>query len=106
MGKNVLLLALIVLPLRYLFERIKLFQEPRQPAAEFYDISQKELDKLNQKTIVFGTDDYIEMMFHTDVYAAYRKIPSQDKCESLEKEGFEVLIYDNYQFIKKPPIMD
>ena len=98
MGKYALIIGLIGLPLRYLFERIKLFQEPPVASAELYQIPEATLSQLTDRTIVFGTDDYVEMMFHTDVYAAYRKVPDNDFIQSLKDDGYRVLIYDDFEF--------
>jgi 4-amino-4-deoxy-L-arabinose transferase-like glycosyltransferase len=95
---GILLIAMIVLPVRYMVERSKIFGGD-QLIAEFYTYSPQQLEVLDDKTIVFGTDDYVEMMFHTDVYAAYRKIPNADKMTELQAEGFKILILENKEFI-------
>ena len=99
---GILLFALIALPVRYMIERSKLFGG-NELIAEFYYLSDEQLAILDDKTIVFGTDDYVEMMFHTDVYAAYRKIPMDEKMIELEREGFEIYILDNRQFVPFNP---
>jgi 4-amino-4-deoxy-L-arabinose transferase len=98
LGKYVLIIGLIGLPIRYLAERIKLFQSIPSTSAEFYQIPNEKLNQLTNRTIVFGTDDYVEMMFHTNVYAAYRKVPDEAFIQSLKEDGFEVLIYDDFEF--------
>lgn len=99
---GILLVALIALPVRYMVERSKLFGG-RALQSEFYQYSDQQLAVLDNKTIVFGTDDYVEMMFHTDVYAAYRKIPSEEKMKALKSEGFTILIVENSVFIPFDP---
>lgn len=86
-----LMVALIALPVRYMIERTKFFGTNWE-ASEFYRLSDADRALLDEKTIVFGTDDYVEMMFHTDVHAAYRKIPHSSKIEELKKNGFQVYI--------------
>lgn len=99
---GILLTAMIVLPLRYMVERAKLFGGDQRIAA-FYYFSEEQLSILDEKTIVFGTDDYVEMMFHTDVHAAYRKIPDEAKMTDLQTQGFKILIVENQQFIPFAP---
>jgi len=79
---------------RYSVERTKLFGVDHE-LSEFYQLNPSELELLDDKTIVFGTDDYIEMMFHTEVYAAYRKVPNQAKINTLEQQGFSVYLMKN-----------
>lgn len=95
---GILLVAMIGLSVRYMVERTKLFGG-NQYIAEFYTYSPQMLAVLNDKTIIFGSDDYVEIMFHTDVYAAYRKIPGEEKMRELSNEGFQILILENKQFI-------
>ena len=99
---GILLTAMLVLPLRYMVERAKLFGGDQRIAAYYY-FSEEQLSILDEKTIVFGTDDYVEMMFHTDVHAAYRKIPDEAKMTDLQAQGFKVLIVENQQFIPFAP---
>jgi 4-amino-4-deoxy-L-arabinose transferase len=93
-----LLVALLVLPTIYMVDRVKLFGG-NELVMDFYKIPAAELDQLSDKTIVFGTDDYVEMMFHTDVYAAYRLIPSKLKMQALDEAGYAVLLLQNGHFI-------
>lgn len=73
-------------------ERTKFFKGEELIAA-FYSWPDEQKELLTSGTILFGTDDYIEIMFHTDVYASYRKIPSVQKMNELVAEGFIVLIH-------------
>lgn len=93
-----LLVLLPALALRYTSERMKLFKTPVIPKAVCYQMPDLEWEKLDENTIVFGTDDYVEIMFHTDVYAAYRKVPTLHTIDSLKNEGFKVLIYKELTF--------
>jgi 4-amino-4-deoxy-L-arabinose transferase len=95
---GILLVALIVLPVRYMVERSKLFGG-NELIAEFYYLNDEQLSALDDKTIVFGTSAYVEMMFHTDVYSAYKRIPTDEKMVELQEQGFKVLILENKQFI-------
>lgn len=95
---GILLVALIILPVIYMTDRAKLFVGAELKPA-FYQIPEAELNQLNKKTIVFGTDDYVEMMFHTSVYAAYRQIPSATEMEALQQEGYLVLVFQAGHFI-------
>lgn len=92
---NVILVVFsILLPLRYTIERAKIFGG-NELIPECYGFLDQAKEKFDDKTVVFGTDDYVELMFHTDVYAAYRKIPNSKKIKELRHEGFEVYIIEN-----------
>ncbi|WP_027418319.1 ArnT family glycosyltransferase [Crocinitomix catalasitica] len=92
------LLVLILLPWRYAIERTKMFGN-NEELTLFYKMEKTEWSRLNDKTIVFGTDDYIEMMFHTDVHAAYRKMPNLELYNELLADGFVLLTIDELKFI-------
>lgn len=95
----VLMVFIIGLPIRYGVERSKIFgKDPYVPL--FYTYSEDELSFLTEKTIVFGTDDYVEMMFHTNVYAAYRECPSTIELEKFLAQGYRVVIADNDHLIQ------
>jgi 4-amino-4-deoxy-L-arabinose transferase-like glycosyltransferase len=83
------ILLLVILPLRYTLERGKFFGN-NETEQVFYTLSQADKNLLNEKAIVFGTDDYIEMMFHSDVYAAYRQLPNKEEYDQLNRQGFKL----------------
>jgi len=89
--KAIVLIVLIGLPVRYTIERVKFFDE-NYKLAEFYGYSDQELGLITNRTLVFGTEDYIEIMFHTDCYAAYLAIPDQAKLQDYKHEGYTILI--------------
>lgn len=96
--RGVILITIPILSLRYTAERMKIFKTVEQPRAECYEWPESEWKKLDEETIVFGSDDYVEIMFHSDVYAAYRKVPAAAVIDSLENQGYQVLIYKDFQF--------
>lgn len=93
---GILLIGFIAFPLIYMVDRTKLFGG-NELVPKYYTLSDTELGKLNENAIVFGTDDYIEMMFHTEVYAAYRRIPSEKRMKELIDEGFILYILKGSQ---------
>lgn len=75
-------IVLIVLPLRYTFERVKPFDHRFQRAYT---------EKYDSKTIVFNDNYHIETMFFTECYAAYPYSPSPHVIDSLRESGFTVI---------------
>lgn len=94
------MLLLIALPVRYMIERSKLLSSNKNELIpEFYNYPEETRKDWNDKTIVFGTDDYIEIMFHTNVYAAYRQLPSQERFDELKEEGFGIVMLIEGEFV-------
>jgi len=98
----VLLILLIGLPFRYGIERAKLFTSETTTSL-FYQYSPEELTELTPRTIVFGSDDYIEIMFHTDVYAAYRERPSDEDLNRFLEEGYTIVLAEGNHLIPYKP---
>ncbi|MEO9544747.1 MAG: glycosyltransferase family 39 protein [Crocinitomicaceae bacterium] len=95
--------ALIALPIRYMTERLKLFQASPE-LSEFYQNKPQWEDQFTQKDVVFGLQENIDLMFYTDVHAAYQYLPSQETVLRLQKEGFSVVIYSNGSFFTRKPL--
>lgn len=85
---------MILLPIRYTIERVKFFDLPTT-STTFYAKPASYYEELDQSSIVFGTPDYVEMMFHTNVYAAYRRIPEQKLIDSLMQQDFKIYFWEN-----------
>lgn len=90
---NLILILLIALPIRYMIERVKPFQQNnRNPDWAI------ELRKLNDKNIangvLFNYDKPIEAMFYTNLIA-YPHIPDSNKIIDLIADGYKIIINDN-----------
>lgn len=90
---NLILFLLIALPIRYMIERVKPFeQSDRNP------LWATELRKLNERNISKGVllnyDKPIEAMFYTRL-TAYSDIPDSNKITDLIKEGYTIIINDD-----------
>ena len=90
---NMILFLFIALPIRYMIERVKPFDQiNRNPAWT------SELRKLNDKNIIKGVllnyDKPIEAMFYTNL-TAYTYIPDRNKISEMMTEGYTVIINDD-----------
>jgi len=90
---KLILVLLIALPVRYMIERVKPFnQDNRNPAWA------TDLRKLNErkisKGVLFNYDRPIEAMFYTSL-TAYPNIPDRNKLSGLIAEGYTVIINDD-----------
>ena len=101
-GRLILLILLIGLPFRYGVERAKIFGI-KPTASVFYSYSSEDLAILTSKTIVFGSDDYIEIMFHTDVYAAYRERPSEADLRQFIEDGYSIVLAEGNHLVPFNP---
>ncbi len=94
--KPLLLIALAVLPLRLLVERMRLFEEQKEPTAFYQNINAYK-QQLNSNDLVFGLEEHIELMFYTDVYAAYRDVPADSVLRDFEADGYDVYLMRDYE---------
>lgn len=87
---SVICLLLILLPVRYSFERIKFFSDNDRNPEWVKSTKKFGMDHTGEKGILFNSSYPIETMFYTD-FEAYSFIPEQSIIDSLKKEGY--LIY-------------
>jgi 4-amino-4-deoxy-L-arabinose transferase-like glycosyltransferase len=90
---NLILILLIALPVRYMIERVKPFQQNnRNPdwAIELRKLNDKDIDK----GILFNYDKPIEAMFYTNLIA-YPHIPDSNTIIGLIAEGYTIIMNDN-----------
>ena len=90
--------ALFLLPVRYMAERTKLFQEEKELSA-FYQNPSNWKDQFTENDVVFGLPENIDLMFFTEVGAAYKYIPNEKAILKLQKDGYQVVIYSEGEFI-------
>ena len=92
-GIQFLTIALLIgLPIRYATERMKFFY-PKEELSDFYVYREVWEDKFNSKDVVFGIPQNIELMFYTDVRAAYPWFPTPDESADLQRAGFDIYFY-------------
>ncbi len=90
---NLVLFLLIALPVRYMIERVKPFeQNNRNPdwAIELRKLNDKEI----AKGVLFNYDKPIEAMFYTNL-TAYPYIPDKNKITDLIADGYTIIINDD-----------
>lgn len=90
LGINGIAILLVLLPLRYAFERIKPFdhRERKQEWAMYLRTLDNQIPTEN--AILFNTDRPIETMFYTKLVAAYPGIPDEATIERLKREGYDL----------------
>ena len=76
---NTLLFLLLVLPVRYTFERLKVFEEREKYPEWVREFKAMDLDP---NAVVFNVERPIEMMFYTDC-TAYKNVPSEKLSKNL-----------------------
>ena len=93
----VLVVLLFALPLRYSVERIKPFRDRSADFTWMEDISQLKKSHANlNKTLIFNTERYIEVMFYTYCIAYPFGVDSEQKNHLIE-EGY--LVYDDLESV-------
>ena len=52
---------------------------------------------ISKEYIIFNCrqEDNVPIMFFNDIVAAYNKIPSQETCINLKRDGYKIAIFDN-----------
>ncbi len=90
---NLALILLIALPIRYMIERVKPFQQNNRNPDWAIDL-RKLNDKEITKGVLFNYDKPIEAMFYTNL-TAYQNIPDRNKITELVNDGYSVIINDD-----------
>ncbi len=90
---NLILVLLIALPIRYMIERVKPFEQSNRNPAWVVDL-RKLNDKNISKGVLLNYDKPIEAMFYTDL-TAYTYIPDRDTIANMINDGYTVIINDD-----------
>ncbi|MBI3133486.1 MAG: glycosyltransferase family 39 protein [Bacteroidetes bacterium] len=87
----ILIIALLVLPIRFSIERTKLF-ELRETRVAWKDqlLSLNSLPYDTETTLIFGVEQYIDAMFYTD-YTVYPKLPDSVSIQKLHAANYTLL---------------
>lgn len=86
-------ILLIVLPIRYSLERLKLF-ENRDRNTSWAQQLKVFKAVLPSNGVLFNTAHPIECMFYTDVLAAYSFPPDQVTIEKLSNLGYRIYLME------------
>ncbi len=90
---NLVLFLFIALPVRYMIERVKPFEQQNRNPDWVIDL-RKLNDRNISKGVLFNYDKPIEAMFYTNL-TAYQNIPDKSKIADLVAEGYHVIINDD-----------
>ncbi|MBK7130042.1 MAG: glycosyltransferase family 39 protein [Crocinitomicaceae bacterium] len=88
---SILVFALFALPFRFSTERIKPFEDLSSNDTDFYNDVSSFQNKYKAGDIISGTPYYIELMYFTDVTAAYAFELDSTEILSLQKRGFSII---------------
>lgn len=50
--------------------------------------------QFDNKTVLFNTKDYVEVMFYTNL-VAYQRIPTETEVEKIKEKGYTIAIINN-----------
>jgi 4-amino-4-deoxy-L-arabinose transferase-like glycosyltransferase len=99
-----LLIGLIVLPARYLFEPAGALERRERSPAAFRELRELESRLQLPDAVIFNMPMPIEAMFYSP-YTAYRQMPSDDQVRALTAQGRAVVIYEQggtFRLIQAP----
>ncbi|MFZ1705383.1 MAG: glycosyltransferase family 39 protein [Saprospiraceae bacterium] len=94
---NTIAILLILLPIRYSYERIKPFSNVVRTHEWIKKIQHIEIENNERKMVIFNFKHAIEAMFYTDMIV-YEKIPDKTTLIEIINKGYKVYI-DNWQHI-------
>lgn len=83
--------ALFALPIRFSMERIKPFEHSLSANPDFYSKVSSFQNQYKAGDIISGTPYYIELMYFTDVTAAYAFELDSIEILSLQEQGFRII---------------
>ncbi|HNQ61967.1 MAG TPA: glycosyltransferase family 39 protein [Bacteroidia bacterium] len=86
---KLIILALVVLPIRYTIERLKPLESKNRIPENI--IALKKISNVYNNAIMFNYDDPISAMFYTNM-TVYSFIPDQQTIDSLKNNGYKILI--------------
>jgi 4-amino-4-deoxy-L-arabinose transferase len=97
--KYVVLWLLIILPIRFMIERIKPFDRlDKNPgwATELRNLNQQIPEK---KVVIFNSERPIETMFYTN-FTAYSGAPDSSTMQAFTSKGYTAYIYKSNKITK------
>jgi 4-amino-4-deoxy-L-arabinose transferase-like glycosyltransferase len=93
--RHILIYAIIILTIRYAYERVTPFPTENyykqcKNAQSIKDLS-KTLSK-TEKNVIFGVENYVACMFYHEGTIAYPFVPKQAVLDSLRKEKYHIIV--------------
>lgn len=89
---KLVLILLLILPLRFVIERIKPLGVSKPRVEQTAQIKSRTQALKGKKTVIFGVEIPIEIMFYTDAHAFQRNPKNKDNVMGLTKQGYTVYI--------------
>jgi hypothetical protein len=89
---SLVMILLILLPVRYMVERVKPFENKNRNPQWVKDLRKLKEAKTG-KSILLNCENPVETMFYAGI-TAYPHLPGKEAVESLVTSGFRVLIQD------------
>jgi len=90
--KYITLVLLIVLPIRYFFERVKPFTNLDRTPKWAIELKQMN-NKYDNKSVFFNFEHSIEGMYYTN-YIFYSRIPNKSEIDYLKSKGYKIVMND------------
>jgi 4-amino-4-deoxy-L-arabinose transferase-like glycosyltransferase len=96
---NLAIIALVFLPIRYSFERIKPLETKPRTIAWAEEIKALKKLKGDKDLVIFNIDRPIDAMFYIDNCVAYSYIPEEYEINRIKAAGYDVIIFENNSVI-------
>jgi urease gamma subunit len=90
---QLILVLLILLPVRYMFERVKPFHQINRNPDWVLDLKKLNQQNIN-KGLLLNYDKPIEAMFYTNL-TVYSDIPDEQTIIDLLNKGYKIMIQDD-----------
>jgi 4-amino-4-deoxy-L-arabinose transferase-like glycosyltransferase len=104
---KLILTAMIVLAVRYCYERMWFFRDNSEPINKTVWMKSLNQKIKNEKTVIFNWDSYIEGMFFTP-FIMYPNLPTDEQLKDIKAKGYDVYIVKTASlpsdFLNKPNI--
>jgi 4-amino-4-deoxy-L-arabinose transferase-like glycosyltransferase len=104
---QLILTAMIVLAIRYCYERMWFFRDNTESIAKTVWMKNLNQKIKNDKAVIFNWDSYIEGMFFTN-FIFYPNLPTDEQIKDIQSKGYDVYIVKTPSlpsfFLNKPDI--
>jgi 4-amino-4-deoxy-L-arabinose transferase-like glycosyltransferase len=88
---KLILTAMIVLAVRYCYERMWFFRDNSEPINKTVWMKNLNQKIIKEKTVIFNWDNYIEGMFYTP-FIMYPNLPTDEQINGIKAKGYDVYI--------------
>jgi 4-amino-4-deoxy-L-arabinose transferase-like glycosyltransferase len=104
---QLILTAMIVLAVRYCYERMWFFRDNSEPIAKTVWMKNLNQKIKSEKSVIFNWDNPIEGMFYTP-FTFYQNLPTDEQLKDIKTKGYDVYIVRTpslpSNFLNKPNI--